>query len=137
MELTKQLALKLSIFKWLAMTEEYKIGLYWRTILENINKDLYIKIRSCLNECSLCEKYLSTKSKTLDRCADCPIRPKLKNYNDINALGCLQHHHPFRIGMIDREECAKAVLDLLTSTWVKLYPNTPVPTLKDAEYFVL
>jgi len=82
MKLTKKQAKELCIKKW-------------TYIVENNGKVSGLTGKcpelSTLNGyCGYCEKYVETSSKTLKRCFKCPIRPKIKDYDNKYNKGCLQ-----------------------------------------------
>lgn len=72
------------------------------------------KLRS---HCGYCELYSTTKSKTLRCCFKCPIRPKVRDYNNFRDTGCRQLAHPWRKWHFDRtKENAQGVLDLIKAS---------------------
>lgn len=68
---------------------------------------IYPELYDLQNNCGLCELYLNTSNEILQACADCPIRPKISDYdkptkdnrflydNLIHDLGCNQTCHVF------------------------------------------
>ena len=87
MKLTRKRAKELCIKKWeyIVKNKGGRNGLY----------DVLPELRLLLSGCAYCELYLGTRSKTLDECAKCLIRPKVNEYDDLNDLGCSQRNHPF------------------------------------------
>ncbi len=72
----------------------------WEYIVNNEGhlNELYKAIPELNNfesGCAYCELYNATNSAVFLCCARCPIRPKLKDYDDMEYCGCLQKIHPF------------------------------------------
>jgi len=110
MELTRKKAFELSIKKWDIIVNK-GWGYFKRYTPHEIEK---------LNSrCGLCELYFYTSNKKLRHCAKCPIRPKIKDYNDFFGCGCRQDIHPYNYWYAftekDDKEYAQAVLDLIKS----------------------
>jgi len=105
-KLTRKEAFELSIEKWKMIVKAN--GKYLQEIR---NKFGHLE-----GECGLCEKYNNTQTTTLIDCAKCPIRPKIKDYDDIYSAGCLQKTHPFTKYWVNKtKENAQLVLDLIKS----------------------
>ena len=106
MKLTKAKAKELSIKKW-----EYIVGNGGREEgLYNVYPEM--KLLKC--GCALCERFILTQSKRFGSCFECPIRPKLKEYDDLEWSGCLQDLHPYSTWLgHGTKENAQAVLDLI------------------------
>jgi hypothetical protein len=104
MKLTRKEAFRLSILKWELTV--YNDG------EESIPEE--VKSLNLLADCGLCEKYLYTKNTVLRKCAKCPIRPRIKDYNDLSGMGCCQRVHPFMIWDGTKETALK-VLELIKS----------------------
>lgn len=110
MVLTKKKAKELAILKWKYIIENEGHNNIFQLRLK------YPELIGLRHNCGYCEKYLYTTSKTLTFCAKCPIRPKMKNYDDIDNVGCAQKIHPFnqwRENDYNAKENAQAVLDLI------------------------
>jgi len=72
------------------------------------------QLKSLTNHCAYCKLYFSTRTKTLLNCGKCPIRLKIKDYNDLDEAGCGQENHPFNKWFNYRtKKSAQAVLDLI------------------------
>jgi hypothetical protein len=104
MKLTRKEAFRLSILKW-----EY--------IVENDGQDVIpgeVESLDMIGNCALCEKYLHTTDTVLRQCAECPIRPDIKDYDELGGMGCRQEVHPFQIWDYTKETAIK-VLELIKS----------------------
>lgn len=86
--LTKKEAKELSIKKWEYIVE--KKGAFPSNLTVMIPE-----LKGLSYSCGYCEKYLNTYGKTLDQCEKCPLRPKIKDYDDLTNVGCCQAVHPF------------------------------------------
>jgi hypothetical protein len=103
MKLSRKQAFELSIKKWEALARGEDVP----------DEILDLQL---LNGCGLCEKYYHTNSNELSKCAKCPIRPDLEDYDDINIVGCDQNNHPWIVWSYHRTpENAQKVLDLIKS----------------------
>lgn len=111
MKLTRRIAFLLSIAKWEAI-----IG---NNGVESSNQFIEIEGFNVINlkaNCGLCEKYHHSTNRTIISCAKCPIRPKVKDYDDELESGCHQDIHPYYIWLQDSNvDNAKAVLKLIKS----------------------
>ena len=68
--------------------------------------------------CGYCELYIKTSSPKFNVCAKCPIRPKLKDWEELGGFGdyfgCLKINHPYKTwNRNSTKENAQAVLDLI------------------------
>ncbi len=109
MELTKKQAKEFSIKKW-----EY-------IVKNNGNSNDLVtnipELKVLNNQCGYCQKYVDTISRTLNDCAECPIRPKIKDYDDYDFLGCSQFSHPYNVwGKNPTKENAQLLLDLIKNS---------------------
>jgi hypothetical protein len=86
-KLTLKQARKYAIIKWeyTANNEGSNIGLL----------ETHPVLKGFIYNCSYCEKYLYTHNDHLISCAQCPIRPKIEDYDNLYDIGCMQHIHPY------------------------------------------
>jgi len=108
MKLTKKQAKDLSIKKWEYIIKNNGDGFGLLIEIPELNKLKY--------NCGFCEKYIYSTGGQLIYCRKCPIRPKLKDYNNDYNSGCLQDVHFYKrwgcaINPKDRIKYAKLLLD--------------------------
>ena len=67
--------------------------------------------------CGYCDKYYYTRTKTLALCGKCPIRPKIRDYDDKWDPGCCQKKSLYLIWEYSStKQNAQAVLDLIINS---------------------
>jgi len=100
--MTKNEAKKLCILKWeyIVNNDGSDVGLiYKHPELDNFS-----------NNCAYCDKYIDTRSITIEYCFKCPIRIKNRN----NSISCFNLNHPHNIwDNNETKENAQAVLDMI------------------------
>ncbi len=111
MRLTKKKAKELSIKKW-----GYAVKNGGKINVDHLRVDVP-ELKHLLHECGYCQIYFYDETKTISSCGKCPIRPKIKDYDDLNESGCEQSKHPHRIWWLEKtKENARAVLDLIKNS---------------------
>ncbi len=76
----KELAKELCIKKW-----EFIISNNGICDLDKLIKNVP-ELKKSEYKCPYCDLYRLTQSKTLHLCAKCPIRPKVKDYNNTKKI---------------------------------------------------
>lgn len=92
----------------------------WDATIENngealdLEQNVELGIENFKGTCGYCELYFETDFNNLVACAKCPIRPKVRDYDDLSESGCMQKCHPYRTWWYDKtKKNAEGVRELV------------------------